>query len=281
MPGVQSASTEFNFDALESTGDSLIGAPAEVKQFDVSYQLSRDGDAIHNFTLSTNENHRLAAAKIQFHAKSFGHAAAQAHNLIMPFLSQLSFTHEVAITTTGRKMVEVATGICQLSQTCIGAVKGMSIDLRVSTPEIRRLMACYREGLSSCEPLYQVLSFYKVIEGVFSIRKIEREAIKEQGETLYQECERMPQDLSAILHPSDLLYQAEYFKPYVGRKFTDVRDRLRDTLRVPIAHLNFDEIQPFGADSYEDMMVVHRALPVLRYMARTLLSSVVSNGNNG
>jgi hypothetical protein len=38
---------------------------------------------------------------------------------------------------------------------------------------------------------------------------------------------------------------------------------------------------PFGADSYGDLMAVHRALPVLRYMARVLLSSVVPVANNG
>jgi hypothetical protein len=278
VPGVQAVNTDVKFGSLESTGDSLIQVHPDVTQIEVEFRLSPDVPTEHKLTLRVNREHRLSSVAFRCLAENFKDASVQAHDLVMPFLSQLAFSHEVAITTTGREIVEVATEARQLAQITVGAVKGMALSAWVSTPEQRRLLASYREGLSSCEPLYQALSFYKVIEGVLSMRGIEDAALRVRGETLNREVERIPQDITTALHPSDSSLQSESFAPFLGRKFTDVRDELRESLRNNISHMNFDEL-PFGADSYADVIAVQKALPVLRYMARVLLSSVVPVNN--
>ncbi|MCZ9884738.1 hypothetical protein NFJ07_23420 [Arthrobacter sp. B2a2-09] len=279
VPGVQTVSSEFNFGTLESTGDSLIEAPSDAAQLVVELMAAPDAPTSQTLTLGVNREHRLSSVTVRCNAKNFEGAAALAHDLVMPILSQLAFNHEVAITTTGREILEIATEARQLSQIAVGAVKGMTSGLWASTPEQRRLLSSYREGLSSSEPLYQALSFYKVIEGVLTMRTIEDADLRARGETPNRESERIPQDITAVLHPYDSVLLSEAFAPYLGRKFADVRDDLRESLRNNISHMDFSAA-PFGADSYGDVMAVLRSLPVLRYMARTLLSSVVPAGNN-
>lgn len=277
--GFQAGSNEFKFGSLESTGDSLIQAPPDAAQLVVELMEAPDGPTSQTPTLGVNREHRLSSAMIRCTAENFEGAAALAHDIVMPFLSQLAFMNEVAITTTGREILEVATDARQLSQIAVGAVKGMASGFWVSTPEQRRLLASYREGLSSFEPLYQALSFYKVVEGVLSMRAIEDATLRTRGETPNRESERIPQDINAVLHPSDSALQSESFTPYLGRKFADVRDDLRESLRNHISHMDFSA-EPFGADSYVDVNAVLRALPVLRYMARVLLSTVVPTEND-
>ncbi|MCU6481939.1 methylamine utilization protein MauJ [Arthrobacter sp. A2-55] len=279
VPGVQAASSDFNFGSLESTGDSLIEAPAGKSQIVVELKMTPDAPTTQKLTLGVNREHRLSYVRIRCRAENFEDAAARTHDVVMPFLSQLSFTHQVALITTGREILETATEARQLSQIAIGAVKRLALGQWASTPEQRRLLTSYREGLSSSEPLYQALSFYKVIEGVLSMRTIEDAALRAQGETPDRESERIPQDINAVLHPSDSVLQSESFAPYLGRKFSEVRNDLRENLRNHISHMDFD-VTPFGADSYADVVTVLSALPVLRYMARVLLSSVVPSEND-
>ena len=279
VPGIQVASTEFEFGSLESTGDSLIEAHPNTTQFVVELKATPDSPAEQKLTLGVNREHRLSSVVLRCRAENFESAAEQAHDIVMPFLSQLAFSHEVAITTTGREITEVATETRQISQITLGAVKGIALGVWASTPEQRRLLASYREGLSSSEPLYQALSFYKVVEGVLSMRGIEDAAHRTRGETPNRASERIPQDITSALHPSDSPLQREFFAPYLGRKFTDVRDELRESLRNHISHMDFGALS-FSADSYANIIAVRRALPVLRYMARILLSSVVPVDNN-
>ncbi|HUX11945.1 MAG TPA: methylamine utilization protein MauJ [Spirochaetia bacterium] len=279
VPGIQAASTEFHFGSLESTGDSLIEAHPDATQIVIELKASPDTPADQKLTLGVNREHRLSSVVLRCQAENFEGAAEHAHDIVMPFLSQLAFSHEVAITTTGREIIEVATETRQMSQITVGAVKGIALGVWASTPEQRRLLASYREGLSSSEPLYQALSFYKVVEGVLSMRGIEDAAHRARGETPNRAFERIPQDITSALHPSDSPLQRESFAPYLGRKFADVRDELRESLRNHISHMDFGALS-FGADSYADVVAVQRALPVLRYMARVLLSSVVPVDNN-
>ncbi|MDQ4214753.1 methylamine utilization protein MauJ [Microbacterium sp. ASV81] len=279
VPGINNVATEFNFGTLAAIGDSLIQAHPDAVAGMVEFMASPDAPADHKLELGVNAEHRLASVSVRCHAENFDDAAAYAHDLVMPFLSQLAFTHEVAITTTGREIIEVATEARQLSQTVAGAVKMTGSSLGVLTPEQRRLLASYREGLSASEPLYQVLSFFKVVEGVFSMRKREDAEMRQRGETPDRESERIPEDMTAHLHPHDAALQLGAFTPYLGRKFTDVRDDLRDSLRNNIAHMDFNE-DPFSADVYADLVTVLKGLPVLRYMARVMLSSVVPTQEN-
>ena len=65
---------------------------------------------------------------------------------------------------------------------------------------------------------------------------------------------------------------ANAYRPYQGKKFTQVLEPLRDSLRNSIAHLDFER-DPFGVDTHDDVVAAEQALPILRYMARILLSS--------
>ena len=117
-------------------------------------------------TVEVNEHHRLRSITLEVEADSFESAVRETYNLVTPVLSRWAFVHDVAITIAGVEVHELGTDARQWRLAMAGAVKRFSGPSASSTPQDRRLLEAYREGLSSTEPLYQALSYFKVIEGV-------------------------------------------------------------------------------------------------------------------
>jgi hypothetical protein len=84
--------------------------------------------------------------------------------------------------------------------------------------------------------------------------------------------ERFPNEYSAIDSGEDSERNRRCFTPFLGKKFTEVRDELRGELRNSLAHLDINA-GPFTIDTWDDLTYIRKVLPVLRYMARTLLSA--------
>jgi hypothetical protein len=158
----------------------------------------------------------------------------------------------------------------------LGAVKSFSDDAGVSTPEHRVLLAAYREGLSSAEPLWQALSLYKVAEGVWARRAQRRAADKAAGRPIHEPSERVPADLSEVGHPREQEALAASLRPYAGKKFRAAFDDVRATLRNRLAHLDPDS-DPLAQDSWEDMRRVREAIPALRWMSRRMLEAELAH----
>lgn len=140
----------------------------------------------------------------------------------------------------------------------------------VSRENHRPLLSAFRDGLSSANPLYQVICFYRVIEGVRAVRSSRRQEATKRGIEISDPPERIPTE--ADLPDAARSEFRHSFEPHLGQKFGKVLDEYRDLLRNAIAHLN-PESTHVVADRHKDVMDCHRALPVLRYIAREMLST--------
>lgn len=225
----------------------------------------------HALTVHVNDEHRLRDIELDVEADNFMHAASIGHELITPTLSRWAYLHDAPITTSGFQMIELATGT-QLFwvNRMLGAVKAFTDTSGASHQDHRFLLSAYRDGISSTEPLWQALSLFRVVEGVFKMRAERRPGLIAAGKTP-PPAERVPTDVSKIGEPNDRGLRGS-LTPYGGQKFTQVRDTIRDKLRNAIAHLDFDsDITIHGR--WEDVRKVEQLLPCLRWIARQLLDA--------
>lgn len=273
VPGTQVAQIAANFDALESSADSLLSVSTGDSELIFTIEPDESEDIGHVVVASINAENRLATLRHDLEAENFHSAARTSYDLIMPILCRWSFDHNAPITVAGVELLEVSTDARKVIATFVGAVKNFTTSSYECSREAKHALAAYREGLSSSEPLYQALSFFKVIEMVFYVRAAERnQARKDQLPNLHPS-EKFP-NTADFLHPFDRQMYGNNFEPFLGKKFTTVRDDLKGSLRNSIAHLDPGR-DPFGIDTYDDLVTVESNLPALRYMARVLLASIL------
>lgn len=230
-----------------------------------------DADNTHALTVNVNGQHRLRDIVLEVEADNFMHAASIGHDLVAPTLSRWAYLHDAPITTSGFHAIEVATGSQRFwVNRMMGAVKAFADSSGASHQDHRLLLSAYRDGISSTEPLWQALSLFRVIEGVFKMREERRPGLIAAGKTP-PPAERIPTDVSQLGEPNDYGLQGS-LQPYAGQKFTQVRDTIRNKLRNAIAHLDVDS-DIIIQDRWEDVQKVEQVLPSLRWMARQLLET--------
>ncbi len=222
-----------------------------------------DGSPAHTVILKPNEHDRLATAHLTVQAQGFNDAQRTAHDLVAPLLSRWSFEHDVAVDITAVELLEVATGSRRWNVKLLGMVKPAAALAGPSTPALRGLLAAYREGVSSLTVFYQVLAFFRIYESVKKLRAMRRSSMRGLAAK-----ERLPADERLL---SDE-WTRDSFRPYLGKKFTAVIDDLRDVLRHAIAHLD-PEGDSVVADRYDDLARCEQVVPVLRYIARQMLTN--------
>jgi hypothetical protein len=275
IPGLDVVQEQVDFARPDVAGDSLLLAPESAHEIRLGLANAVESQTI---AIHLNEHRRLRSISLEITADSFRDARHQAHDFVVPFLSKWSFLHDVAITTSGVRIEELATSTQSIEVTMLGAVKAFSDPGGESTPEHRILLAAYREGISSAEPLWQALSLYKVGEGVWAIRAQRRKAMKEAGQPIRELSERVPQDISNLGHPNEHDALSSSLAPHAGKKFRAAFDDIRTTLRNSIAHIDPDR-DPLAQDSWEDIQTVRDAIPALRWMSRRLLEAELQKGN--
>ena len=160
VPGVSGVATALDFDGMLAGGDSLLqgsGLRVDLESLDRS---SRYGARI-----IPNSHGRLAQVRLTVTAGDFSSASKEAFDAVMPVLSRIAFEADTPIEVTGVLLTEQVTQTRRFGATLVGAVQPAPELAGDITPELRSFLAAYREGLNANSPLYQVLSFYKVIEG--------------------------------------------------------------------------------------------------------------------
>lgn len=270
IPGVQVVQQEINFDGFIEQGDSLLAVADDVQELRVA--VTDPADVVHTVRVGVNAYHRLRDLHMTVTASDFQGAAKAAHDIVMSLLSRWAYLHDVAITTSGMQLTEVSTQVRRLDLPMIGSIKAFFDTEGETDAEHRDLLATYREGLSSTDPLWQALSFYKVAEGVWGLRDLRRQAAKDAGAPLRDHGERVPDDVTTLGHPSDLGGVADALRPYAGKKYRAVFDDVRTSLRNAIAHLDPDA-DPLVQDNWDDVQRVRQLLPGLRWMSRQLLAA--------
>jgi hypothetical protein len=146
VPGRYVVQDSVDFTAAMSRGDSLLAVSEQVHELRIAF--SDAGTAHLEASVHVNEHHRLRDVSIDLDATGFDNAAKLGHDLLIPVISRWSYAHDVAITTSGLLIEELATGTTSMEVTVAGAVKTFSDVEGESNPEHRALLAAYREGLS-------------------------------------------------------------------------------------------------------------------------------------
>lgn len=270
IPGRAVVQHEVNFAKLIAAGDSLLQVGPDIQTMRMDMHDDRDNQL--SLTVNVNEQHHLRDIEFEIDADSFSHAANVGHDLVAPVLSRWAYLHDVSITTSGFQIIELATQTQQFWVRMIGAVKGFGDTNGTSHLDHRLLLSAYREGISSTEPLWQAVSLFRVMEGVFKMRDERRAVLVAKGQQPpSQQAERVPDDVTTIGEANDFGLH-DSLKPYAGQKFTQVRDTIRGKLRNAIAHLDVDS-DILVHDHWEDLQKVEATLPALRWMARQLLDA--------
>jgi hypothetical protein len=270
VPGKNSFQDNLDTVRLMVSGDSLLhfqkGATIKI---DVWNDQER-GEVL----FSTNVAGVISTARVRVEAVNFVEAERAGHNLVLPILSYLSYRYDVALEVNGYEVTHEHTQARKWVFGLIGQVKQFTLDQQQpfeSTKGYRHLLSAYREGMNATNVFYQVLSFYKVIEGIRRHRAARREQARVEGSEMPREpSERFPDQLDDLAIDDEEI--RERFKPYLAKKFTWAQDHFRTLIRNAVAHLD-----PTGeildADDFDDVRVCERAVPILRYMARQMLAS--------
>jgi len=270
VPGQKVFQDTLNFPALRETGDSLLFLPDGIR--DIRIQVSaRQGFA--EIVLLKNKRGAISKAITRIHADNFEDAASKAHEIVVPTLSQLSFRFDIALDLIGFEILEEKTQTTFYSYGVLGKAKLFnSLEDFSSELEYRRFYSAYREALNSRNVFYQALSFYKVTEGVIAhrIRRKRATGIQSKGDSGFFATETFPQRVEDISSDEEL--SVGEFGAHLGRQFEDVHEHYREFVRNAVAHLSqLDSV--LDADSYEDISTCEKAIPVLKYMARTVLQN--------
>jgi hypothetical protein len=269
VPGRAVVQDEVDFAKLVHGGDSLLEVPPGTTELRITL---RDETGCEQTAIAhVNASRRLRDIELAIQADSITEAASRGHDLVSQVLSRWAFLHDVAITTSAVQIVEAATQTHLWRTLITGAVKGFSDTLGVSNREHQALLSAYREGISSTEPLWQVLSLFRVAEGVLQMRSARRAAAIVAGQVPAEPAERVPAAVNS-LGPANDLGLADSLRPHARRKFTAVLDGLRPILRNAIAHLDPDS-SPLSQDHWDDLDKAEQALPALRWIARQLLDA--------
>jgi len=271
LPGKEMFRSTFPFGTLKEAGDSLLLMPGNAVRLDMKVVSGPPGVPLPIHIIGhANTRGALARLEMCLDAADFRTAQAYAHNWMTSFLSWWSFVEDVEIDVAGVYVLEESTGM----QRWIGGILGRE---KAFTPRAvepfktdhRALFSSYREALVATNPFYKALCFYRIVEGVYNMRGA-RARVATQADQQYREPEeKIPLDNSVF----DEL-ERESFKPYLGWKFTRVRQELRDLIRNALAHIDPTK-DVLVADEYDDVERCEDAIPVLRYVARQMLRNEI------
>jgi hypothetical protein len=265
VPGVSGVATALDFDGMLAGGDSLLqgtGLQVELQ--------SSGGSPLAVARIIPNAHGRLAQVRLTVTAGDFSLAENEAIDAVMPTLSWIAFQADTPLEVTGVLLTEQATQTRRFGATLVGAVQPAPELVGTTTPELRVFLAAYREGLNANSPLYQALSFFKIIEGVATFhtrrtRAAARSSAAAQPDPLVKQLPASREDLAGMTE-----WARDNFTPYLGMSFGEIRDAVKNTIRDAVAHIT-PGMDLRIADYAADIRACRTITPVLRYVARELI----------
>jgi hypothetical protein len=274
IPGKDAFRESLNVSEIMESGDSLL-----LFQPGMSSAILTLQDGSQQIVINGKRNARgaLASLTLDIQASQFSEAERLGHNVTLPILSRWSFHSDVALEVSASQVEELTTGIIKWSLGVIGGSQMVKVIGGKSVPQYRTIFSAYREALSSTSPFYRLLCFYKVVEGVRSLRDERKKTALEAGGQYRGPDERISQSAEGI---SSDAFEQDLFRSYVGWKFTKVLDEFRDLFRNAISHLD-----PMGdslvIDKYDDFVRCENALPVIKYIAREMVENELKADGSG
>jgi hypothetical protein len=282
VPNVDVFLSSIDLGELFKYGTSQLQLPPEeILILDMQGEDPNDKFQMH---FLPNKHQMLSHVRLRVACSSFEEAERVTHERVSTVLSYWSYLFDVGLQIGRYEIVEESTKARKVSFGVVGRVKAFDNDqpFQITSSEYRRLFAAYREATTSGNVFYQALNFFKVIEGTLNLRKRQQRQHGVTGKLTeqFRPDEIMPDDIAdlPIERNGDLINDitAIAFEKYLGQSFKEVRDDLRDATRNAIAHLaDFENV--LDPDRSDDVIRCTRAIPVLRYVARTLLSNTLAD----
>jgi len=278
IPGKEFYFGSADLSELVNSGESLVilTATRNVKLWDINPQVKEAH-------LKTDDKGKVTHAVLTINADNFDDAERKAHNFLMPFLSWLSYHGDVAVDVKACEICENNTETRHWTLNALGDTRHITwtppSDLNITSinSKLRKLQAAYREGMNAVNPFYKFLCFWKVVEGCHAYRKQRERRLKRSSIVISPlPAERVP----SVVAGSDIyLDEAEFFLAYLGEEFSEVRKTMKDILRNAIGHLTPGRVV-LDPDDYDDVGRCEKAIPVIKYIARTTLANeiVADNG---
>lgn len=211
-----------------------------------------------------NEHGRLAKLQCTVSADSREAAEIQGLNLVATTLSHISHYADVPIELRAIRVTEVATGSVWVRMLVPSGIKPWPTTNKVVARTMRPIYALYREGVSTANPFYQFLCFYKVMEGIRKLRSgLHKDIALQKGTSL----SRPKETLNGLGEE-----QLPTWKALRGKSFSDVFDYLSQNERVSVAHFLLDgaDLGPSPDDAPLRLHLM-QVNPVARRMCRIMI----------
>ena len=267
IPGSDAYVAALDLSEFAESGSSLLQLPPRAHQ--VRIVVHRGASGTQEFTISKNASGLLSKIVLSVKADTFVDAEQEAHDLVAPMLSWWSFRYNVAIHLKGWIVRETATGALRVDLGVLGRPAITDDNRYFSRPEYRFVLSTYREGMNTNNVFYQALCFWKVIEGTLRLRGVRR---RNEGAAFSE-------PLNEVIPAGDALEALEFhdresLRPYTGRTFGYVREKLRPVVRNAIAHLDpTGQEDSLVADEFADFSRCEDAAAVLRHIGRLMLEN--------
>ncbi len=283
-PGFALSPEHKHVFAQDLTGDShlAIARPAFVTRENETVTMIRvyGNTSSGRFEFDGYPNERGFLGKMvlgSVEAQGFDDAELKAYRALAPTLSIWSLQRDVPLHIYQTDVTELATGNSRMSLVnpyleMAWAVPGQG----TMSEEFRRYASLYREALNSNTAGYQLLCFFKIIEGIQARRNRLNAEMRRRGQEPKRYDERMPTDradcerwLKAIFYGRpewDPLSLDEIFPPEMfGKKVSSVIDSELRPLRTRIAHAVLDSGEPtLMADEGLDIQKLARWLSLAK-----------------
>jgi Methylamine utilization protein MauJ len=270
IPGKTTYGDPDDVDRMMRSGDSLLKLE-KGKQFSIE---ASDDSGEGPIVFSANQSGRLSSAQIRVKATTFIDAGRKAYNIVMSVLSFYSYQYDVSLDIGGYEIVEEATGSRGYLLGVIGRVKTLDFGRKdrgtFVSNALRPVVSTYREGLSSTNVFYKAMSFYKVIEACKHLKDERIAVVLASGQKPQDAGERFPESLEDLASSDP--YTITAFEPYLGQNYSRILDKLRAPVRNAVAHLDPNQ-KVLIADNYDDLSTCERAVPILKYIARQMLTT--------
>lgn len=237
----------------------------------------------------------LARFSTSLEASNPNDAASIAHASLAPLLSALSASSDLPLFVETIDAVDVANGNAMLRIVNPFPEQTFNIgQLPLLSEDYCHYASLYREALQSNSPFYRFLCLYKIVEGLHKRRgrltiEAKKQGTYEQRRPLIPE--RIPTEKAEQVQLLEAVYSIQPGKAwdemFIGQTFPqeshgksikEVRDSLLEKVRDTIAHAVMLDNEPgLSVDDLEDHWKVNKWLPLVRFLARLMLTNDFPN----
>jgi hypothetical protein len=251
-----------------SVGEMLKSGYSQIKVAADHLRIYTGDPNLEDATVQAKIDGRVTHAEVRINGATFAVVESRSHALVSPILSFLSVMSGLPLAVSFIHILEEVTGSVQVAFTALGRGDMGTLkwdqmpDLNINAISGELLVAFsnFREGMNSFNPFYKLLSFYKVVD--YCVAKSSQD--RKSGRPMPPDA-KIPTSMEGIDKDD-----TPFIAPYVGKKYTKVRDEFRDRLRNAIAHLSPDD-SSLNPDDFEDKKRCSAAVPVLQLIARSML----------